>query len=113
MKLVLAIIVLLTLAANHPCFAKAAHAQHGSRVGVASNSARAKDAHPVENNSARAKAAHPAESKANRAAEPTIPPPVLPPRGILLCDQLNRRIQGEAHESEASQAGRSHCFATS
>jgi hypothetical protein len=71
-------IVLVALAANQPCVAKEAHGQHGSHAGVA-------------NNSAKTKTANPAESKANGAvsAEPTISPPVLPPRGA---EQQNRTI---------------------
>jgi hypothetical protein len=71
LRLVFLSIVLLALAANQPCVAKAAHGRHGSHAGVA-------------NNSAKAKAANPAERKANGriSAEPTILPPVLPPRGV-------------------------------
>jgi hypothetical protein len=70
LRLAFSLIVLLALAANQPCIAKAAHGRHGSNAGVA-------------NSSAKAKAANPAESKAKGAisTQPTIPPPVLPPQG--------------------------------
>jgi hypothetical protein len=71
LRLVFSLIVLLALAANQPCAAKAAHGRHGSHAGVA-------------NNSAKTKAANPAESKAKGAisTEPTIPPPMLPSQGV-------------------------------
>jgi len=81
LRLVFSSIVLLALSANQPCFAKEAHAQHGSRPSAASSHANTKPAIPVETKS---------NGKINGQVEATVPPPVLPRQGIT--QQRNRTI---------------------
>jgi hypothetical protein len=66
-------IVLLTVAANQPCLAKAAHAQYGGRASATNNGVSGKGA-----SGAKTPAAKPSVPI---DAEKAIAPPVLPPRG--------------------------------
>ena len=81
LRLVFSSIVLLALSANQPCFAKEAHAQHGSRPSAASSHANTKPAIPVETKS---------NGKIDGQVEATVPPPVLPRQGVT--QQRNRTI---------------------
>lgn len=96
MKFIFSIIVLLALAANHPCLAKEAHAQHGARAGAVDKGASAKGAS--------VKASNPAETKSNAPvdAERALPPPVLPPQGVT--PQRNRTINPGVKISPANVA---------
>jgi hypothetical protein len=80
---VAALILLLVLAANHACFAKDAHAQHGARAGAAEKRAPAQGASASGTNRAQAKSLD---------LEAT-PPPVLPPHGLTSRRNVNRGVK--------------------